>query len=249
MPSKLITSLSVCIPIYNEADNIKKLLDSILNIIDDITFSYEIILVNDGSCDNTSDQINEYLSVLPNNNILVINHSKNRGYGAAVKTGFEASSKEYIFLIDGDNQFDLSDLHKNLNLLDDESNSIYIGYRKCRADNKYRIINANLYNIIIKMLLPFPPIKDIDCAFKLFPRDAIKGILPLISNGAIISAELIYKIHNNGYKIIEFEVNHYKRLFGESSGGSIYVIKKAISELLYFVIDVYISRIKGNKFK
>jgi len=106
-----VPSLSVFFPAYNEQYNIVKLTKAIVSVLEEIGNEYEVIIVNDGSSDNTGEVAEELTRRYPR--VRVIHHDKNRGYGAALKTGFTSAKNDYIFYTDGDHQFDVRDL-KNL---------------------------------------------------------------------------------------------------------------------------------------
>ena len=223
--SKLPGGLSIVLPAYNEEHNIGKTLNSILEYIPKITEDFEIIVVNDGSTDNTADILNDFAS--RHEQIIGIAHEKNRGYGAALKSGFEKVAKEFIFFMDSDGQFDITDLTKLLYFIGEYD--IVSGIRMERKDPLLRDINGTIFNFAMKFIFGIP-ITDVDCAFKLFRRDVLKRI-NLCTNGALINTEIFIKAKRNHKRIMLVGVEHYPRLMGKQSGASLKVIIRAIGEI------------------
>jgi len=225
-----LNSLSVFFPIFNEEKNIPDLIKSALEIIPEVALKYEIILVNDGSTDNTKKIAESFAK--SNNCIKLINHSVNKGYGAALKTGIQNSNYNWIFFTDSDLQFDLNDL--KLLIPHSKEYKIIVGYRKNRADKAMRSINAKLYKFFIDLLFNIG-IKDIDCAFKLFNSKLVKS-QSLFSNSAFTNAELLYKIQQEDVEIKEVAISHHPRKYGRPTGAKFHVITAALvdSIKLYF---------------
>ena len=212
-------SISAVFPAFNEAENIE---DTVLNTdhyFKEKVPDYEIVVVNDGSTDDTGSILEKLCLSVPNH--VIVNHPENMGYGAALRTGFDKASKDYILLMDSDGQFDIIDLDKFLPFV--PKNEVLIGYRENRADSLFRSVDAWLYHQYIILLLNLK-VKDINCAFKLFSRKAYNKIKPIKSSGALFSAEFLIKLKKNGYDLKEIPVSHFPRLFGEQSGANINVI-------------------------
>lgn len=218
-------SISVVLPAYNEVENIERTIGSSALYLAERGIDYEIIIVNDGSTDGTDRLVEELAS--QNSRIRLINHPQNLGYGSALRSGFERASLDYIFLMDSDGQFDISDLDRFLPHIK-EFNAI-IGYREKRADPIVRSLNAWMYHIFIQQIFDLKA-KDMDCAFKLFPRDIYRAIRPIKSNGALFSAEFLLKFHMRGFSILEIPVRHFPRQFGTQTGASLRVIFKMFRE-------------------
>ena len=226
-------SLSVVLPAYNEEDNIESTVNSCLLYLDKRFSDYEVIVVNDGSSDNTSDIVQK-LSIT-SNSIKLINHDINRGYGSALRTGFDNSIMNFIFFMDSDGQFDISELDQLIEKI--ENNNAVIGYRRKRADASIRLINQKLYHQYIKIFFGLG-VRDIDCAFKVFARSSYEKIKPIKSDGALFSAELLIKLLRNDVKIVEVPVNHYPRQYGAQTGANLGVIFKMFKESWKFRNDL-----------
>ena len=197
-----------------------------------ITENLEVIAIDDGSEDSTG-QLSRSMEKKYPDLVRVISHKHNMGYGAALKTGFVNSTKDWVFFSDGDRQFRTEDINLLVNVaVSSDKPVVAAGYRINKQDPLYRRLNAGLYNILLRTLLGLRGVRDIDCAFKLIPGEALKRVLPLRCNGAMISAELLCRCKKAGYNILEVPVPHYPRLEGEQSGARIDVIIKAFRELV-----------------
>lgn len=218
-------SLSVIFPVYNEEDNLKMLLGQTVHCLKHLTSSWEIICVNDGSSDRSRDVVEELSTY--NNNIKLINHEVNQGYGSALKSGFQVASKELVFFCDSDLQFHLTELL--LMMIWIEQFDIVIGYRFPRKDPLIRRLNAYCWNRLVRVVLGLK-VRDIDCAFKLFKRDVFKAI-EIESVGAMVNTEILTQATKMNFKIKEVPVTHFPRQYGEQSGANLKVIIKAFREL------------------
>ncbi len=225
--AKKLSSLSIFFPAYNEEANIKKTVEEALKVAKSVTDNYEVLVVNDGSGDDTARIVQEIVKKDPH--VRLINHAQNQGYGAALMSGFMNATKGWIFFSDADLQFDLSEIEKLIEKTD--KYDVVLGYRKKRNDPFMRLLNAKGWNVLNRLFFGLK-VKDIDCAFKLFRADAIKPILHEIeSRGAMISAELLVRLHRAGYEFAEVGVNHYPRTAGSATGAKPSVIVRAFKEM------------------
>ena len=140
--------------------------------------------------------------------VKLVNHRKNRGYGAALLSGFRNASCSYLFFMDSDGQFQFRDIANLLPFLGNYD--MVIGYRKKRADSVMRHINAWLYKQFIFVMLGIK-VRDLGCAFKIFPRRVLDALWPLKSHGAFINAEFLTKAKRKGFSMKEVPVHHYHR--------------------------------------
>jgi glycosyltransferase involved in cell wall biosynthesis len=221
-----VTSLSVFFPCYNEKESIQAMTEKALSAAKGICGDFEIILVDDGSTDGTTELIDDLASDHPN--VRAVHHSQNQGYGAALQSGFRATTKDYVFYTDGgDGQFDLGELPTLLPLI--RNYDIVSGYRLNRQDNLLRKLNAFCWNRLVCFLFDLK-LKDIDCAFKLYKRK-IFDTIEMHSTGALIDTEILARAIRKGYTIKQIGVHHYPRTTGESSGANFKVILRAFREL------------------
>ncbi len=221
-----LQSLSVFFPCYNEAANVPLFLQEAFDVLPKLAHTYEIIVVDDGSSDGTSEVADSFAKQYPE--VRVIHHENNRGYGAALRTGFETAKHEWVFFTDGDQQFRLAELAKLIEYA--PRFPVVIGYRRHRADGGIRAMNAGIFKIYIDLLFRLH-VKDIDCAFKLLRRDVLRAI-HLESTGAFTSSELLYKLKKYGVVWKQVPVNHLLRKFGNSTGNNPKVVIKAGFEAL-----------------
>lgn len=204
-------STSAFFPALNEESTIASLTHDILAILNSYFDHREVIIVNDGSSDKTG-QIADELCRQSNGYVKVIHHNQSKGYGNALKKGFATALYDLIFYTDGDNQFDMNDLHTALSLID--GNDIVVGYRQSRKDPKHRLWLSRGYNLLVRILFGLK-LKDIDCSFKLFKRTALQKIT-IESDGYFIDTEIMVKARKQGLKIREFAVQHLPRTSGVS---------------------------------
>lgn len=217
--------VSICMPCFNEARVIDEVLTGALTVLPEFLDEFEIIIVDDGSQDQTAAIVEQYAA--KDSRVRLIRHEKNRGYGASVATGLRAASGEMVFFTDGDGQFNLLDLPQLL--VEAQRSDVVVGYRYNRADHAMRKFNALGWKMIIRGLMGLR-IRDLDCAFKLFPRRVIDR-LQLDAEGACISAEIMVQCMRGGVSICEVPVNHYPRAEGKATGANLKVIAKAFREL------------------
>ena len=222
-----VSELSIFFPFWNEQDNIEDVIKKAIPVAQKVADKWEIIMVDDGSSDKTPEIARKL--VKQDSRLSVVSHEKNRGYGAALKTGFAKAKYNLVVFNDGDGQFDLSEVTKFLERI--ENADMVIGYRKKRLDNPFRHILMNMLKVWDFLLFKFH-FKDIDCGFKLFKKEALSKILPFQSEGAMITTEILAKAQKAHLKIVQVEVNHYPRIYGNQSGGNLRVILRAVKESL-----------------
>lgn len=235
---KKLNNLTIFFPFWNEEKNIEDVINNAIPIAKNIAEKWEILIINDGSSDGTQDKAESLAK--KNLNIRVINHSPNRGYGAALKSGFENAKYDYIVFTDGDGQFDFSEVDRFVEEIG--KNDIVVGYRKKRKDRFVRHILMNMLKVWDYVFFRFW-FKDIDCGFKMFKKEALSQIMPLRSEGAMITTEILAKSVRKKLKIKEVEVTHYPRKFGNQSGANIAVIIRAVLEGLILWWDIRNKRI------
>ena len=220
-----LPGLSASFPAHNEEDNVGPMIADLLAALPDVADRFEIIVVDDGSRDATFARASAIAAREPR--VRVIRHEINRGYGAAVWTGLTSGTLEYAFFTDGDRQFDVRQIADLVQQL--PGHDVVVGYRVNRQDNKIRIMNAHAWNWLIRRLFHVP-VRDVDCAFKLFDRRMLQG-LTIEAGGAMFSSELLARLAAKGARIVEVPVRHLPREKGSASGGNPRVIARAFYEL------------------
>jgi glycosyltransferase involved in cell wall biosynthesis len=203
--------VSVFFPAFNDQDSIAKLIHEAMEVALRITNDFEVIVVNDGSSDGTAAALNDLAGREPR--LRVIHHPHNRGYGGALRSGFESATKDLIFYTDGDGQYDVREM-ANLIPLMVEDVDVVNGYKIRRSDNRRRIVLGAIYKFLARWMFGLP-IRDVDCDFRLMRREAIQSVT-LTSTSGCVCAEMIYKLSRAGYRFAEAPVHHYPRLHGQS---------------------------------
>jgi glycosyltransferase involved in cell wall biosynthesis len=164
--------------------------------------------------------------------VRVENHEKNRGYGAALKTGFYKTKYDWIVFTDSDGQFEFSEITEFIQKQEKTGADLVIGYYKDRKVPLYRKLNSKMWEFFVFLLFGLK-VKDIDCGFKLISRGVINGIPKLESErGAFISSEFLIKAKKKGFKIVEIGVTHHPREEGSGTGANLDVIISSFIDLV-----------------
>ena len=220
-----LPSLSAFFPAFNEERNVPLMVERLTAVLPTVADDYEIIVVNDGSTDRTGAVADELAKADPH--VRAVHHPVNRGYGGALKSGFAASRKAYVFFTDGDGQFDVGEIGRLTQFV--PAYDVVVGYRLDRADNALRKLNAGMWNALVHRLFHIPA-RDVDCAFKLFKREVF-DVVRVEAEGAMISTELLARIVRAGFKVQEVGVHHFERRHGTPTGANPLVIVRAFREL------------------
>ncbi|HEU5375990.1 MAG TPA: glycosyltransferase family 2 protein [Ktedonobacteraceae bacterium] len=221
-------SLSVILPAHNEEIAIANTVNSVLEALPEWTTDFEIIVVNDGSQDSTGAILDGLAATCPQ--VKVIHHEVNRGYGAALVSGFEAGSKDLAFFMDSDGQFDILDLERFFPLLKDYD--AVLGYRIKRRDTWMRKLNAWGWKMLVRTVFGVR-VRDVDCAFKLYTARFFREHC-LETRGAMINTEILYKFRRAGYTYTQVGVHHLPRNGGKATGAKPAVILRAFRELFIY---------------
>ena len=222
-----LAGLTIFLPCHNEEGNVERVVRAALGVAPKVADGYEVIVVDDGSEDRTAEIAEGLAGEDPH--VRLVRHPENRGYGGALKSGFQAATKDWVFFTDGDGQFDLGELPKLAGLVQGGECDLALGYRVKRADPFIRSINAWLYKLLIRACFGLK-VRDIDCAFKLIRRSVLEAVR-LEAEGALISAELLIKARKAGFRMREVGVRHYPRQVGEQSGANLGVILRTFKEI------------------
>ena len=225
-----IDEMSVFFPCYNEEKNIKNTVSKAISVLTEVAKKWEIVLINDGSKDNTAKVLEEIKSNNPKE-ISIITHNPNRGYGAALKSGLYNCKYQWIAFTDSDGQFDFSEITKFIDKQKETKSDIVIGYYLSRKVSKATILTSKIWEIIVFILFGLK-VTDIDCGFKLINKKVVETIPKLeAERGAFISSEFLIKSKKAGFKITELGVHHYPRVEGQATGRNIKVIIKSFTDL------------------
>ncbi|HEX6384170.1 MAG TPA: glycosyltransferase family 2 protein [Anaerolineae bacterium] len=205
-------SISAFFPAYNDAGTIPSMVITTLLVLRELADDYEVIVINDGSRDHTAEVLAELARVYLDE-VRVIHHAKNRGYGGALRTGFAQATKEWIFYTDGDAQYDAREL-KNLAELASDDVDFINGWKIERHDPLHRIIIGRIYQYFVKYTFGLQ-LKDVDCDFRLMRRSVFDQV-KLESDSGVICVELMKKVQDAGFRLAETPVHHYHRAYGHS---------------------------------
>jgi glycosyltransferase involved in cell wall biosynthesis len=205
------TGLSVFFPAYNDSGTIASMVIRAVQAASALTSDYEVIVVDDGSTDATANIADELARTYPR--VRVVHHPKNRGYGGALQTGFRSATKELIFYTDGDAQYDPSELSVLWAAMTADADLVN-GYKISRSDPLHRIIIGRLYHHLVSLLFSLK-VRDVDCDFRLMRRSMFDRI-ELEKTSGVICLEMMKKIQDAGFRIVEVPVHHYHRAFGKS---------------------------------
>jgi len=222
--SRLPGSLSLVLPAFNEEANIEAVVRDSLATLPAFTAEYDIIVVDDGSRDRTAKIVSRLAT--QDSHVRLVRHSRNRGYGAALTSGFRASTGDFVMFMDADRQFDIRDFRLLAPFAAEYD--IVAGFRMERSDPLHRRVFAELFNVAVRVLFGVH-LRDIDCAFKLFRGDLLRG-MHLTAPGALINTEIQAKARRQGARLQQVGVHHYSRVAGEATGGSPRVILRAMRE-------------------
>ncbi|RJR41828.1 MAG: glycosyltransferase family 2 protein [Desulfobacteraceae bacterium] len=208
---KKLPSISAFFPAFNDGGTIPSMVLSVIRTLPKVTEDYEVIVVNDGSSDYTAEMLEELERVYTK--VRIVTHPQNRGYGAALRSGFGNATKEWIFYTDGDGQYDPREL---IDLVDavKQDTDIVNGYKIERHDPLHRVVIGRLYHHIVRIMFGFR-LRDVDCDFRLIRRRVFDK-LRLRSTSGTICLEMVKKMQDAGFKFEEVPVHHFHRAYGKS---------------------------------
>jgi glycosyltransferase involved in cell wall biosynthesis len=204
--------LSIFFPAYNDAGTIASLVISAVKIAATLTDDYEVIVIDDGSQDDTPKILDELARIYPDR-VRIVHHETNRGYGGALRSGFAAARKDFVFYTDGDAQYDPSEMTLLWNTMSDDVDWVN-GWKISRSDPLHRIIIGRLYHHMVKLLFGLT-VRDVDCDFRLMRR-RIFDVVRLEKNSGVICLEMMKKFQDAGFRVAEHPVHHYHRSYGKS---------------------------------
>lgn len=203
--------ISVFFPCYNDENSIGNLVEAAYKTLESITREYEVIVVDDGSTDESREVLKELKKRYKN--LKLVFHKKNAGYGKALQSGLKKASCETVFYTDGDGQYDVGELPLLFNLMTPDTDFVN-GIKMARNDPTYRILLGNMYSFLVRWLF-WLPVYDVDCDFRLI-RKAVLDKIKLQSVSGSICVELVKKAQLAGARFRQVTIHHYERKWGES---------------------------------
>jgi glycosyltransferase involved in cell wall biosynthesis len=235
-----VARLSYFFPAHNEEANVRELVTEALGALPELAETFEIIVVNDGSRDATRAMADELAAAHPDV-VRAVHHPTNLGYGAALLSGFRAARHDLVAFTDGDRQFRVADLGRlTERLAAPDAPDIVVGYRIKRADPVIRTVYARLYRLANRVWFGLK-VRDVDCACKLFRREALSGIA-VESGGAFFSAELLIKLQAAGRTLDEVGVPHHPRTAGSPTGAKPSVVLRAVRDFWSLRLRMWVNR-------
>jgi glycosyltransferase involved in cell wall biosynthesis len=244
-PATKVAELSFFFPAHNEEANLEALADEALATLPSLARKFEVIAVDDGSKDRTP-AIADDLAKRHPDVFRVVHHPTNLGYGAALRSGFRAARYDMIAFIDGDRQFRVIDVgHLTERMAAPDSPDVVVGFRLRRADPPIRRWYARVYRLSNRLFFGVR-VHDIDCACKLFKREALEPIR-VASGGAFFTAELLIKLRFEGSRIAEVGVPHYPRTAGSPTGAKPSVVFRAVRDFWSLRLRLWLRRSKGMR--
>lgn len=221
-------SLSMIMPAHNEEEVIAPTVEDALSTLGAWGLNFEIIVVDDGSKDATGALLDTIAAT--DSRVRIIHHPINKGYGAALVSGFEQASKDLTFFMDSDGQFAIHDLEAFFPLM--KQYDAVLGYRIHRQDTWMRKLNAWGWHILVGIVFGVH-VRDVDCAFKLYRTEFFRTHR-LETRGAMINTEILYKFKQAGYTYTQIGVRHLPRRGGRATGAKLSVIARAFGELITY---------------
>ena len=225
--------LTVFFPAFNDAPSLPTLIAKTFDVLRKHASDYEVVVVNDGSSDNTAEVL-ESLRAEYHPNLRVVTHEVNRGYGGALRSGFAAATRDFVFYTDGDGQYDVSEL-PNLMALVQDGVGLVNGFKLERNDPWHRVWIGKTYNRFARFLFGVK-LSDIDCDFRLIRRKVMDDI-ELVSTSGTICVELVRKIEMSPYAVRETGVHHLPRLHGRSQ----FFRLKSLFTTLFQLVRLYVQ--------
>jgi glycosyltransferase involved in cell wall biosynthesis len=223
-----VRRLSWFFPAHNEEANLEPLVEEARTALGELAEAWEIVIVDDGSRDRTP-RLADDLAAADPERVRVVHHPTNLGYGAALRSGFAAARYELVAFTDGDRQFQVADIARLIDRLrEPDAPDVVAGYRIRRADPLVRTLYAGLYRLANRVFFGLR-VRDVDCACKVFRREALSG-LRVESGGAFFSAELLIKLSASGRRVAEVGVPHYPRTAGSPTGAKPAVVLRAVRD-------------------
>ena len=238
--TEAVPRLSYFFPAHNEEANLRGLVEEALATLPTLAETWEIVIVNDGSKDDTGAIADELTAAHPGL-VRAVHHPTNLGYGAALLSGFRASRHDLVAFTDGDRQFRVADVGRlTERLAAGDGPDVVVGYRIKRADPLVRTLYAKAYRFANLVWFGLR-VRDVDCACKLFRREALDGIA-VESGGAFFSAELLIKLRAAGRTVVEVGVPHHPRTAGSPTGARPSVVLRAVRDFWLLRLRMWSNR-------
>lgn len=206
MQEKEPENLSIIIPVYNEEKAIESVLKDIFDIIGSLACNCEVLVIDDGSTDNTTERAEKFP-------VCIYQHPNNLGYGAALKTGISHANNEIICILDADGTYPVKDIPKLVSILTEKDLDMVVGAR-VNADAAIPAIRKPAKWVIglLARLSVGASIPDINSGFRVFKRDAAINFFNLLPNGFSFTTTITLAMLNNQYSVKFIPIDYYHRV-------------------------------------
>jgi glycosyltransferase involved in cell wall biosynthesis len=208
-------SVSLFFPVYRDERTVRTVAEKALRLLSSLGGEHEVIIVDDGSPDRSGEIADELAK--EHQQIRVIHHPRNLGYGAAVQSGIAASRFDYVCMTDGDDEYEIEDFRKLLKLRDRYDLIITFRYKKIYSGA--RIFVSWVYNGLLRVLFR-TPFRDVSTGLRLARRSVLEDI-DLEATSPFIGAELAIKAMLKGYLVGEVGIQTFPRALGAGSSTSL----------------------------
>lgn len=227
--------ISIFFPVYNDEKTIEIMVEKCQTVLKDIANQYEIIIVNDGSPDNSGEIANKIAAA--NNTVKVVHHEVNQGYGAAIKSGFKNARFNWVCFTDGDDEYDINDLRKMIKL--NEFYDLIITFRYVKLYSTLRVFISSVYNKLFRIVFR-TNYRDISTGLRLMKKDVFEE-LSIISDSPFIGAEITLRTMLKGYRVGEMGIQTFPREFGKGSSVSPKNIIRTIKDMRKVYKNIFSS--------
>ena len=233
-----VEAISVFFPCYNDEASIGRMVDVAVATLERVGVSdAEVIVINDGSTDGSAAVLAELAQREPR--LRVVTHERNRGYGGALLSGFDAATRQWVFYTDGDGQFDPAELELLVQRASDDVDVVQ-GFKLRRADGPVRAVIGRVYHRFVSFFFGLK-IRDTDCDFRLIRRSALDRVT-LVHTTGVICVELVRKLQDAGARFTEVGVHHYRRVHGTSEFFRVGAIARTLRDLAALWVQMVVLR-------
>jgi glycosyltransferase involved in cell wall biosynthesis len=222
-----VTSVTAFFPCYNDERTIGRLVNDVHGALTKCVADVEVVVVNDGSADGSEALLDKLAA--KHDWLRVIHHPHNLGYGQALRSGFAAATKEWIFYTDGDGQYDAREVSVLLPLATRDVDIVQ-GHKIGRGDAWYRKVIGRMYHHTVRVMFGLP-IRDTDCDFRLFRRSLLDAA-SLTATSGVICVEMMHAFHTAGARFVEVPVHHYPRPYGSSQFFKLPAVARSLRQLV-----------------
>ncbi len=225
--------ISLFFPVYNDEKTVRRVTEKAIKLLTSLSTQFEIIIINDGSPDKSgeiADQLSKECE-----NVRVIHHEVNKGYGSAIRTGLSNAKYPWIFFTDGDDEYDVFDFLKLYRLKD--YYDLIITFRYVKAYSGKRQFISGVYNMVLRWLFR-TNYRDISTGLRMIRKSLVEQLV-LQSTSPFIGAELTIRTMLKGYRVGEVGIQTFPREFGKGASTSLKNIMATIKDMLRIYKNIF----------